>query len=165
MPWLESVFQRVIRRRVETLDFELFESLGADDILFIDSSHVIHPQSDVLFECLEILPRLAPGVIVHFHDVFSLRDYLREWVLDEVRLWNEQYLLEAFLTCNADWKVIGALNYLRHHHYDRLHAACPFRDECAARILEQRPRIALDSAQRARASRSDTLTARIWTPF
>lgn len=128
MPWLESVFQRVMRRRVETLDFELFESLGADDILFIDSSHVIHPQSDVLLECLEILPRLAPGVIVHFHDVFSPRDYLREWVVDEVRLWNEQYLLEAFLTCNADWKVIGALNYLRHHHYDRLHAACPFLD-------------------------------------
>jgi len=51
---------------------------------------------------------------------------LKEWVIDEVLFWNEQYLLEAFLTCNRDWKIIGALNYLHHNHYQHLKAVCPF---------------------------------------
>src|SRR4029078_2458503 len=97
-----------------------------DDILFIDSSHIIRPQGDVLFEYLELIPSLKAGVIVHVHDIFSPKDYLKEWVIDEVHFWNEQYLLEAFLTCNSDWKVIGALNYLHHNHYQHLQATCPF---------------------------------------
>ncbi len=104
----------------------MFRSLAAGDILFIDSSHVIRPRGDVVFEYLEILPALDVGVIVHIHDIFLPRDYPAEWIVDEVRFWNEQYLLEAFLTLNSDWKVIGALNFLRHHHYQELKAKCPF---------------------------------------
>ena len=76
-------------------------------------------------EILEILPDLAPGVIVHFHDIFSPRDYPRQWIVDEVRLWNEQYMLEAFLTHNGSWSIIAALNYLHHSHRQELVAACP----------------------------------------
>jgi hypothetical protein len=54
------------------LDF--FSQLEANDILFIDSSHVLRPQGDVLFEFLEILPVLKPGVIVHIHDIFTPQD-------------------------------------------------------------------------------------------
>ena len=79
------------------------------DILFIGSSHVIRPQGDVLFEYLELLPTLKRGVIVHVHDIFSPRDYPQSWLLDEVRLWNEQYLLEAFLTDNEHWKSNGII--------------------------------------------------------
>lgn len=124
MPWLESTGVQIVRSRVEEADKGLFMALGRDDLLFIDSSHVIRPQGDVLFEILELLPALKPGVIVHFHDIFSPRDYLRSWLADEVRFWNEQYLLEAFLSSNRDWKVIGALNYLRNRHYERLKAKC-----------------------------------------
>jgi methyltransferase family protein len=124
--WLEELGIRVIREKVENSDMRLFESLGEDDILFIDSSHMIRPQGDVLFEYLEILPTLNVGVIVHVHDIFSPKDYPAEWIVDKVRFWNEQYLLEAFLTLNRDWKIIGALNFLRHHHYDELKAKCPF---------------------------------------
>jgi acetyl esterase/lipase len=61
----------VIRQRVEDVDKDMFSDLGNDDILFIDSSHIIRPQGDVLFEYLELLPTLKAGVIVHVHDVFS----------------------------------------------------------------------------------------------
>lgn len=125
-PWLEQTGLNVIRRKVEEADRNLFSSLGAGDILFIDSSHVIRPQGDVLLEYLELLPTLKPGVIVHIHDIFSPRDYPHEWVIDDVRFWNEQYLLESFLTSNRDWKIIGSLNYLHHTYYNELKAKCPF---------------------------------------
>jgi predicted O-methyltransferase YrrM len=126
MPWLEQIGVSILRKKVEDVGKTLFSELKKDDILFIDSSHIIRPQGDVLFECLELLPSLNPGVIVHFHDIFSPRDYLKEWVVDEVKFWNEQYLLEAFLTSNRDWKVLGALNYLHHNHFQALKAKCPY---------------------------------------
>jgi len=125
-PWLEKTGVTVIRQRVEDVNKAVFSELGNGDILFIDSSHIIRPQGDVLFEYLELLPSLQLGVIVHVHDIFSPRDYLKEWVIDEVRFWNEQYLLEAFLTNNRDWKIIGALNYLHHNHFEQLAEKCPF---------------------------------------
>lgn len=127
--WLDELGIQVIREKVEEADMRMFEKLETDDILFIDSSHVIRPRGDVLFEYLEILPLLNAGVIVHVHDIFSPRDYPADVVVDKVRFWNEQYLLEAFLTGNSDWKIIGALNFLRHNHYDDLKAKCPFLTE------------------------------------
>ena len=114
-PWLEAKV-KVLRERLEDVDRSLFTGLEANDILFIDSSHVIRPQGDVLIEFLEILPILKPGVIVHVHDIFSPRDYPKRWILDEVRFWNEQYLVEAFLSFNRRWEILVALNYLRHDH-------------------------------------------------
>ena len=103
----------------------LFQQLSENDILFIDSSHVIRPQGDVLYEFLELLPLLPPGVIVHIHDIFTPRDYPQDWVTGAVILWNEQYLLEAFLTQNPHWEIVGALNHLKHHHFGAFKAACP----------------------------------------
>ncbi|MDZ4202894.1 MAG: class I SAM-dependent methyltransferase [Gallionella sp.] len=121
MPWLDAIDGiEVIRQKVEEVDAGLFGLLQADDILFIDSSHVIRPQSDVLTECLEILPILKPGVLIHIHDIFTPYDYLDHWLVDEVKLWNEQYLLEAFLSCNRQFEVVLALNYLSHKHPAKL---------------------------------------------
>ena len=125
-PWLEECGVITLRERVEDVDRALFLELEAGDLLFIDSSHVIRPQGDVLAEYLEILPTLRPGVIVHVHDVFSPRDYPEEWVSKRLWLWNEQYLLEAFLSGNRTWKVIGALNLLSHRHFDALRKVCPY---------------------------------------
>ena len=80
----------------------------------------------MLFEYLEIIPTLTKGVIVHVHDIFSPRNYPKEWIEDEVKFWNEQYLLEAFLSHNHSWEVIGALNYLHHNHYAKLKAVAPY---------------------------------------
>jgi predicted O-methyltransferase YrrM len=123
--WLEGLPVELIRKRVETVDLEPFTALEENDILFIDSSHVIRPQGDVLCEYLHILPSLRPGVFVHVHDIFTPRDYLREWLFDEVRLWNEQYLLEAFLSFNDHYRVVGAVNQLAHEYPADLGRVCP----------------------------------------
>lgn len=125
-PWLEQKGLNVIRRKVEDLNMNIFSSLEENDILFIDSSHIIRPQGDVLFECLEILPTLKKGVIVHIHDIFSPKNYKEQWLLEEVRMWNEQYLVEAFLSNNCEWKILGAVNHLRHHYMEQLKAIAPF---------------------------------------
>ena len=124
--WLETAGVELVRSRVEEIDPSFFSILQAGDILFIDSSHVIRPTGDVLFEYLELLPRLKVGVIVHIHDIFTPRQYPASWVVDEVKFWNEQDLVEAFLSHNTSWEVIGALNHLYHRHRDRLLAVCPF---------------------------------------
>lgn len=125
MPWLEELPVTVIRQKVECVDRNVFDQLESGDILFIDSSHMIRPQGDVLTEYLQILPRLKPGVVVHVHDIFSPRDYPKRWVVDEVRMWNEQYLLEAFLTNNREWQIVAALNFLHHTHTAELCRVCP----------------------------------------
>ena len=126
VPWLEDTGVSVIRKKIEEVELSFFAQLEENDILFIDSSHMIRPQGDVLFEYLELLPSLNIGVMVHIHDIFSPRNYLREWLQDEVRLWNEQYLLEAFLSHNSSWQVIGALNFLHHNHHQELKSVAPF---------------------------------------
>lgn len=126
MPWLEEAGVSVVRKKVEDISLSFFSQLQENDILFIDSSHMIRPQGDVLFEYLELLPSLNNGVIVHVHDIFSPKNYLKEWLVDEVKFWNEQYLLEAFLSHNSSWKIIGALNYLHHNHYESLKSVARF---------------------------------------
>jgi hypothetical protein len=128
-PWLDSAGVDVMRTRVEAIDPAFFSVLTAGDIVFIDSSHIIRPTGDVLFEYLELLPRLAVGVLVHVHDIFTPRNYPATWMVDEVKFWNEQYLLEAFLSHNTSWEIVGALNYLYHHHRDRLGDVCRFLDD------------------------------------
>ncbi len=122
--WLEQCGAQVIRQPVELLPLAIFSELEENDILFIDSSHVIRPQGDVLFEYLGILPSLAKGVIVHIHDVFTPKDYLDEWVLSENKFWNEQYLLEAFLSSNSSYQVLLPVNHLHHNAYDELRRCC-----------------------------------------
>ncbi|MBM3292617.1 class I SAM-dependent methyltransferase [Candidatus Bathyarchaeota archaeon] len=121
--WLENTNAKIIRNKCEDVDKQIFIELNQNDILFIDSSHIIRPQGDVLFEYLEILPILKPGVLVHIHDIFTPKDYLDEWV--GVMFWNEQYLLEAFLTFNDKYKIIGALNHLKHNYFNELSNKCP----------------------------------------
>ncbi len=125
MTWLEKLEAHVIREKVENIDVSFFKSLHQNDILFIDSSHIIKPQGDVLFEYFEILPILNKGVIVHIHDIFSPRDYPKKWLFEDHRFWNEQYLLEALLSFNNNWRIIGSLNYLKHNFYKKLVSKCP----------------------------------------
>lgn len=135
MAWLDEVAGvEVLRQRVEDVDTSIFSMLNENDILFIDSSHVIRPQSDVLIECLGILPSLNPGVLIHFHDIFTPFDYPDHWLLDEVKFWNEQYLLEAFLSCNQKFQVILALNFLNAKHRIKLEEKFPMLQKQAQQI-------------------------------
>lgn len=125
MPWLKELDIELIRSLAEDLPYSFFDKLQKNDILFIDSSHIIRPQGDVLFEFLELLPKLNSGVLVHVHYIFTPKDYLDSWVIKEHKMWNEQYILEAFLTFNSEFRIIGALNYLSHHHRESFSSKCP----------------------------------------
>ncbi len=114
-----------IKEKIQNIDLKFFSQLQSGDILFIDSSHTVKIGGDVNYLFLEVLPRLKPGVIVHVHDIFLPFEYRRDWVLDEFRFWNEQYLLQAFLTFNSEFEVLLANYYLSSHHKEHLQAAFP----------------------------------------
>lgn len=124
-PWLERLGVDVIRKPVEDCPDDLVRSLDANDFFFIDSSHVIRPQGDVLHLYQRLLPQIAPGVIVQVHDVFTPRDYPAKWVIDDRRLWNEQYLMEAFLAFNPAFEVLLAVNWLANDRREWIAEACP----------------------------------------
>jgi hypothetical protein len=125
-PWLENVkISHLIRQRVETVDPKIFERLGANDILFIDSSHVLRIGGDVQFEYLEVLPRLQPGVFVHVHDIYLPFEYPLSWVRDRKWFWTEQHLVQAFLAFNSAFEVVLSLSYLNAHHREALADAAP----------------------------------------
>ena len=129
MAWLETLDVTVIRNTLENCEIEIFDKLEANDLLFIDSSHIIRPQGDVLKEYLEIIPRLKSGVIIHVHDIFTPRDYLDEWIKENVWFWNEQYLLECLLSNTQRYEILAALNFLKHSNYSKLKKVCPYLDK------------------------------------
>ena len=101
-----SELTKTIISEVQDIPLSMFSSLQENDILFLDSSHVLKIGSDVKYEYLDILPNLKPGVIIHIHDIFSPAEYPKDWILKEHRFWNEQYLLQAFLTFNDHFEVL-----------------------------------------------------------
>jgi hypothetical protein len=115
----------LIEKKIQDIDLEFFSQLESGDILFVDSSHTVKIGGDVNYLFLEVLPRLKPGVIVHVHDIFLPFEYRRDWVLDELRFWTEQYLLQAFLIFNSEFEVLLANSYLDHYHQEDMQAAFP----------------------------------------
>lgn len=106
---------RMISRRLQDTDPQIYEELESNDILFIDSTHVSKVDSDVNHIFFDILPRLAPGVHVHFHDIPYPFEYPKEWVY-EGRAWTEAYLLRSFLECNNCFTVVLMNSFLEHFH-------------------------------------------------
>jgi hypothetical protein len=110
----------LIESRVELLDPALFSRLGSNDILFIDSSHSVKIGGDVNYLFLEVLPRLAPGVVIHIHDIALPFEYDKAYATNEAfrQFWTEQYLLQSFMSCNNEFIVLLALSYLMTDHMD-----------------------------------------------
>jgi Methyltransferase domain len=90
---------------LQLADMEPFTRLEAGDVCFYDGSHCVHTASDVNWFFFEVLPRLAPGVMVHVHDIFLPDDYHDQWLLGDGLSWNEQYFLQAFLMHNDAYRV------------------------------------------------------------
>ena len=127
-PSQPPVATRHITARVETLPLEMFGELGDGDVLFIDSPHVVTLGGAVAFLFLEVLPRLAPGVWVHVHDIFLPAAYPAEWVVRDYRFYTEQLLLQAFLAFNSTFQVELMASYLHLAHGAALAAAIPSYD-------------------------------------
>ncbi|PIY95960.1 MAG: class I SAM-dependent methyltransferase [Candidatus Kerfeldbacteria bacterium CG_4_10_14_0_8_um_filter_42_10] len=111
---------QLITRRAQEIPLSDFRKLKKNDILFIDSSHVLKIGSDVQYEYLEILPRLNKGVLIHVHDIFLPAEYPKKWIKKEHRFWTEQYLLQAFLAFNGSFEILWAGSYMHLKHPDQL---------------------------------------------
>ena len=109
--------------KIEDIPSTVFHELEENDILFLDSSHVVRIGGDVQHEFLEILPSLRPGVIVHVHDIFLPAEYPRKMILERRRFFSEQYLLQAFLAFNSNFKVLWASSFMHLNHPDLLERA------------------------------------------
>jgi predicted O-methyltransferase YrrM len=96
----------ILENLVQSVPASIVDQLEPNDILFIDSTHVLKTGSDVHYELFYLLPRLKPGVIVHFHDVPYPFEYPAKWVFDDNYSWNEAYMLRAFLMFNDTFKIL-----------------------------------------------------------
>jgi hypothetical protein len=110
---------------VADVPLERFAALEAGDVLFVDTTHTVKLAGDVNRIVLEVLPRLAPGVIVHLHDVFLPYEYPRGWFEEERWYWAEQYLLQAFLAFNGEFEVLFPARAVAVRHPDRVAAVVP----------------------------------------
>lgn len=95
----------LVARSAATVPSEAFAALAPGDILFVDTTHTVKLGSEVNHVVLDALPLIAPGVLVHVHDVFLPYEYPREFFAAQC-FWSEQYLLQAFLTQNPSWEIV-----------------------------------------------------------
>jgi hypothetical protein len=96
---IDQIPNRMIREPFENVNLDIVAELNANDILFLDNSHRILPNSDSMVFFMEILPRLKRGVIVHLHDIYLPYDY-PQFMCD--RFYSEQYALAIYLLANPD---------------------------------------------------------------
>jgi predicted O-methyltransferase YrrM len=95
----------LLAQRVQSVPVSVFQELAAGDLLLIDSTHVSKAGSDVNHLFFHVLPTLATGTLVHFHDVFPGFEYPLEW-LRARRAWSENYLLRGFLQFNDAFEIV-----------------------------------------------------------
>jgi hypothetical protein len=120
----------LVPKPVETMDYDFLAELGPGDLFFVDSSHTLGPAGEVTRIILEMLPRLAAGVRVHFHDIWFPYDYSGGMLDGELFFWHETALLHAYLTGNRNTRILTSLSML---HYAR-------RTELAQLIPTYKPR-------------------------
>ncbi len=94
---IDHLADEIIRKPFEDCSLDYFSSLNANDIIFIDNSHRILPNSDAMVFFLEVLPQLSKGIIVQIHDIYLPYDY-PQIMCD--RFYSEQYGLAMYLLAN-----------------------------------------------------------------
>lgn len=127
---LRGIDVNLIEGFVQDVPLETFGQLEAGDVLFIDSSHALKIDSDVAYLFLEVLPRVAPGVIVHIHDVhfpYNTPYPADTWLFGErwPVYWNEAMVVQTFLTYNSAFEVTHSAPIVRHHDESALAAVVP----------------------------------------
>lgn len=110
----DSDFVEIRPEALQHTDLEAILSLGENDLLFVDSTHVLKTNSDVNFYYTHVLPNLSKGVFVHFHDIFVDFEYPTPWI-EEGRSWNESYALRNFLQFNDRFAVRLFIDHLKVH--------------------------------------------------
>jgi len=114
----------ILPKRVQDVELGRFQELEDNDILFIDSSHVVKVGSAVNYILSEVLPTLRVGVYVHFHDIFYPFEYPRQWI-EMGSYWTEGYFLRAFLAFNSAFEIVLFNTFLEHFHRERFAGEMP----------------------------------------
>lgn len=107
---------RLINKKVQEVEASVFSALEKGDVLFIDSSHQIKCQSDLIDIFFRVMDLLKPGIIIHFHDIFAPDDYPYFWLRERGIFFNEQYFLLAFLKDNPRYRCLLPNAYLVRKH-------------------------------------------------
>jgi predicted O-methyltransferase YrrM len=100
----------LIQKKLQNVNLDLYKSLESNDILFIDSSHVVKIGSDVQFIFEDILPSLEKGVIIHVHDIIWPFEYHETWLKSKI-YWNEAYFLRGLLSNSDRYEIIWFGSY------------------------------------------------------
>jgi len=111
---------KLIPRKIEDVGLECSTLVGPGDLFFVDSSHTLAPAGEVNLLILEILPRLASGVYVHFHDIHFPYDYGPNTLSTALFFHHETALLYAFLVLNSHYEIAASLSMLHHLRLDDL---------------------------------------------
>jgi hypothetical protein len=106
----------IIRKTLQETDWDAFRDVGDGDIVFIDSSHILMPGTDLDLLLNGILPLLPAGTILHLHDIFLPDGYPEAWAW---RGYNEQSALGPLLT-GGGWEVLFASHYVRSRFADKI---------------------------------------------
>jgi FkbH-like protein len=115
----------IVEGPVQGVPVSAFSELEENDILFIDSTHVLKTASDVHYELFSVLPELKEGVLVHFQCIHYPFEYPRPWLLDDNRSWNEIYALRAFLMYNTAFEVVFWNDMFAHRQPELIHETNP----------------------------------------
>lgn len=116
---------RLIEKPVELIEYDLLNELTEGDLFFVDSTHTLGPGGEVSRIILEMLPRLAGGVYVHFHDIAFPYDYQGDVLDSALFFWHETSLLHAFLTFNHRVTILASLSMLHHARQTELQKFLP----------------------------------------
>ena len=114
-PPLRDLPISLIESPVQKVPLSTFTELRANDVLFIDSTHAVRVGGDVNYLVLEVLPRLAPGVFIHFHDIFLPYDHPPD-LFESLWSWTETSLVRAYLAKNHSVEVLFCLSALHYTH-------------------------------------------------
>ena len=107
---IDKLCMEIFRVPFENMDLDFFSTLSYEDVLLIDNSHRSFPNSDVTVFFTEVLPRLPSGLLYALHDIFLPMDYPATWSNTELRWYNEQYLLCAYIIGGASGDKIKCPN-------------------------------------------------------
>lgn len=105
----------LIKKKIQDInedEFIKFQNLKENDILFIDSTHVINIGGDLPFIFNKILPILNKGVIIHIHDIFYPYEYSRRLSYNSGRMYNEAYLISTLVNHGIYEYLYGSYDLL-----------------------------------------------------
>jgi predicted O-methyltransferase YrrM len=152
----------IIEGLVQDVPVSTFSKLTENDILFIDSTHVLKTASDVHYELFSILPSLNKGVLIHFHDIQYPFEYPRKWLFENNHSWNEIYALRAFLMYNPVFEVVFWNGLFTHRQHELIQETNPLflKNPGSSIWLRARPVDILQTQHAQAASKFPGATAR-----